>query len=178
MIENIRANEKNGQPRYRITLVDAGMVAQLDDEESSTFIGLLASVGEGDAKAAAEFAMRFSIENNMEESEKEAFTTEMVELFAVKCRGYGTNTDVGEVLRSILGLIRDHHVRIDANYATLVINILCVESIGRRLCPSYNVLDASGPLLHAYRKFCFEKDGITPVKNQEARRKVSLSCTT
>ena len=144
-----------------ITLVDAGMVAQLTDEESSTFIGVLAALGEGDGRAAAEFALRFSIDNNMVEKEREQFIQEMIELFAEKCRGYGTDVDVGDVLRGILGLIRIHHVRIDANYATLVVNVLCVESLAQRVCPSYNVLDASKPLLQAYRKHFFESDGVT-----------------
>jgi aarF domain-containing kinase len=138
------------------------MVAQLTDEESSSFIGLLTSLGDGDGRAAAEFALRFSIENHIDEKEKEAFVKEMIALFDEKCKGYGTNTDVGEMLRGILGLIREHHIRIDANFATLVINVLCVESLGRRLCPSYNVLDASRPLLETYRKLCFQKDGFTP----------------
>ena len=88
-----------GEPKYGITLVDAGMVAQLTDEESSTFIGLLTALGEGDGRAAAEFTLRFSIENHMDKEENEAFAAEMSELFAEKCRGYGTNVDCGEVLR-------------------------------------------------------------------------------
>jgi hypothetical protein len=36
-----------------ICLVDAGMVAQLTEQESSTFIGLLSSLGEGDGVSAA-----------------------------------------------------------------------------------------------------------------------------
>ena len=151
-----------------ITLVDAGMVAQLNDEESSTFIGILAALGEGDGRAAAEFALRFSIENNMRERERAQFVQEMISLFAEKCRGYGTNVDVGEVLRCVLSLIRIHHVRIDANYATLVVNVLCVESLARRVCPSYNVLDAAKPLLQTYRRHFFESDGFTPKTDPNA----------
>jgi hypothetical protein len=43
-----------------ICLVDAGMVARLTDHESSTFIGLLSSLGEGDGASAAG-AFRFSL---------------------------------------------------------------------------------------------------------------------
>lgn len=154
-------------PKFTITLVDAGMVAQLTDEESSTFIGLLAAVGEGNGRAAAEFALRFSIENHMNEKEQEAFKKEMEALFVERCQGYGTQVDVGHVLRGVLGLIRDHHVRIDSNYATLVVNVLCIESLARRVCPSYNLLDAAKPMLQVYRKLCFEEDGITPKRNQK-----------
>jgi predicted unusual protein kinase regulating ubiquinone biosynthesis (AarF/ABC1/UbiB family) len=154
-------------PKFTITLVDAGMVAQLTDEESSTFIGLLAAVGEGNGRSAAEFALRFSIENHMGGKEQELFKKEMEALFAERCQGYGTHVDVGHVLRGVLGLIRDHQVRIDSNYATLVVNVLCIESLARRVCPSYNLLDAAKPMLQTYRKLCFDEDGVTPKKNQK-----------
>mmetsp|Transcript_8473 Transcript_8473/g.20380 ORF Transcript_8473/g.20380 Transcript_8473/m.20380 type:complete len:672 (+) Transcript_8473:127-2142(+) len=166
-------NQELESAEFQITLVDAGMVAQLTEEESSTFIGLLTTLGEGNGEAAAEFAMQFSIENELDEEEKKRFKEDMRALFDQCCKGYGTNVDVGEVLRGVLGLIRDHHVRIDSNYATLVINVLCIESLARRVCPTYNALDASKPLLQQYRKLCYEKDGYTP-RNNGSYHKVSL----
>ena len=63
----------------------------------------------------------------MDAAEKAEFARDMVDLFAERCRGYGTGVDVGHVLRGVLGLIRKHRVRIDANFATLVRNWLCFE---------------------------------------------------
>jgi aarF domain-containing kinase len=145
--------------RLSITLVDAGMVAQLTDKESSAFIGLLASLGEGDGTEAAKFALQFSIENTMGENERKSFVDDMVKMFAERCRGYGTDVDVGHVLRGVLGLIRIHKVRIDANFATLVVNCLCMESLARRVCPTYGILDAAKPLLQSYRQLCYNADG-------------------
>lgn len=162
---------RGNNPKLGVTLVDAGMVAQLSDDESSSFIGLMTSLGEGDGRAAAEFAMQFSVDNNMTSKQREAFIRDMETLFSNKCGGYGTNVNVGDVLSGILGLIRDHHVRIDANYATLVINAMCVESLARRVCPSYNVLEAAKPLLQAYRKMSFEKDGFTKIGNASRNSK-------
>lgn len=170
-------NESIESAKFRIALVDAGMVAQLTEEESATFIGLLTTLGEGNGEAAAEFALQFSVENDLDEEEKRVFKEEMGALFDQCCRGYGTDVDVGEVLRGVLGLIRDHHVRIDSNYATLVINILCIESLAKRVCPTYNALDASKPLLQQYRKLCYEADGYTP-RNNGSYHKVSLTCET
>jgi predicted unusual protein kinase regulating ubiquinone biosynthesis (AarF/ABC1/UbiB family) len=160
------------EPKLVVTLVDAGMVAQLTEEESSTFIGLMTSLGEGDGRAAAEFAMNFSLENNMSKIQRDGFIKDVQTLFAEKCRGYGSNVNVGDVLTSILGLIRKHHVRIDANYATLVINAMCVESLARRVCPSYNVLEAARPLLQAYRRINFDKDGYTKIGTSKQSRRM------
>lgn len=162
------------RPKFRTTLVDAGMVAQLNDEESITFIGLMSSLGEGNGRAAAEFALRFSVGDGLAEDERDAFIKDMTELFSQRCRGYGTDVDVGDVLRGVLALIRVHRVRIDANFATLVINALCVESLANRVCPSYNILDASRPLLETYRKICFEEDGITPRDRTKALKVTSF----
>ena len=68
---------------------------------------------------------------------------------AVVCRGFGTGTQLGDVLRATLELVRKHGVSIEANYMTLVVNALCLEGLARDLEPSYNVLDAAGPLLAA-----------------------------
>ncbi|CAJ1966840.1 unnamed protein product [Cylindrotheca closterium] len=165
-------NQDIEDAKIRITLVDAGMVAQLTEEESSTFIGLLTTIGEGNGEAAAEFALQFSIDNDLSEEEKKLFKEDMRVLFDKCCKGYGTGVDVGEVLRGVLGLIRDHHVRIDSNYATLVVNVLCVESLAKRVCPTYNALDASKPLLQQYRKLCFDDDGYTPRKNGSYHKKI------
>jgi aarF domain-containing kinase len=159
-----------------VCLVDAGMVAQLTDEESANFIGVLCSLGEGDGKLAAECALRFSKENSkLTEEERQAFIHDIILVFEERCQGYHTNVDVGHVLRGILSVIRKHHVRIDANYATLVVNALCVESLARRVCPSYNVLDASKPMLQSYRKIAYTKDGV-PIKvsHQAVKRAMPL----
>lgn len=153
-----------------VTLVDAGMVAQLTDEESSTFIGLVSSLGTGNGRDAASFVLRFSIENKMTPEQEQAFTDDMEKLFAESCRGYGTNVAVGEVLQGILGLVRKHQVRVDANFATLVVNVLCIESIGRGCLPEYNVLDAARPLLESYRKLCYKSDGTPMPEMRRSRR--------
>ena len=160
-----------GQPG--VCLVDAGMVAQLTNEESENFIGLLCSLGDGDGTFAAECALRFSKDTDLSDEEKQAFTNDVCLIFQERCKGYGTDVDVGDVLRGIMGLIRKHRVRIDANYATLVVNALCVESLARRVCPSYNVLDAARPMLQTYRRIAYTKDG----KSRKVRR-FSVTVTT
>jgi predicted unusual protein kinase regulating ubiquinone biosynthesis (AarF/ABC1/UbiB family) len=150
------------------------MVARLTQEESNNFIGLLSSVGEGDGRTAAEAALRFSMENKLSQKEREEFVADMQEMFAERCKGYGTQVDVGLVLRGILSLIRKHRVRIDANYATLAVNCLCVESLARRVCPDYNLLDAAKPLLRKYRSIRFQPDG-TPKPASAAQDLVSAT---
>lgn len=189
MVTSKRKKQSHGKFRGHFTLVDAGMVAQLDEEESVNFIGLFSSLGEGDGRAAAEAVLRFSspddgdvdedcgcdgrpFNTQLSEEQREAFINDMDLLFQEKCRGYGSNVDVGEVLRGVLSLVRKHRVRIDANYATLVVNALCVEGMGKKVCPSYNVLDAAKPLLRSYGTLCHSKKGRNKCQRSKFRQSV------
>ena len=149
------------------------MVAQLTKEESTNFIGFLCTLGEGDGRLAGKFALRFSRDNvkTMSAEEQEAFIADMALMFKERCRGYYHNVSVGNVLRGVLGVIREHRVRVDANYATLVVNALCVESLAERAFPSYNLLDAARPFLQAYKQLCFDSKGEPKDDPSKVRRR-------
>ena len=122
-------------------------MAKLTDAERENFIGLLEAMGQGDGRRAARHVLAFSTQQTCVEGEAEAFTEAMAAIFAQHCRGYNTGVDIGVVLREVLARVREFHVRVDVNYATLLINLLCLEGIAGALLPSYNILDRAAPLL-------------------------------
>jgi len=139
----------------RLVFVDAGMVAHLTDAESEAFVGLCEALGAADAPAAARCVRLFSPANaRLPPTTVAAFDADLAELFRDKCRGYGTAVDFGEVVRGILELIRRHRLRVEANYATLIINALCLDGMARDFYPHYSVLDGAQPLLTAHRHLC------------------------
>ncbi|KAJ1476727.1 hypothetical protein T484DRAFT_1823836 [Baffinella frigidus] len=128
------------------------MVAQLQNDEQDNFIGFLHTLGAGDGRAAADFVLKFSKDQTcVSEEDIAAFQEAMRMLFLETCKGYGHNVDIGMVLRRVLQTLRLHKVRIDVNYATLVLNLLCLEGLAGALQPDYSLLDGSKPLLEAYR---------------------------
>lgn len=137
-----------------IVLVDAGMVAELTRLEQVNFMGLLECIGEGDARGAADHILDFSTAGRAQYSAETivAFHTGMQQLFSRVCRGYGTGMDIGEILRGLLGVVRDHRITIETNYATLVMNALCLDGMALHLLPNYNVMDAAKPLFRFHRR--------------------------
>eukprot|EP00873_Tetraselmis_striata_P027922 jgi/Tetstr1/448186/TSEL_035477.t1 len=133
----------------QLVLVDAGMVAQLDREEQDNFIGLFQAFGSGDGDKAAHHILRFAERQTC--SDVAGFSQDMQVLFEEACRGYHTGVDIGEVVRGCLDVVRTHHVRMDANYVTLLVNVLCIEGLGRQMMPEYNILDSAKPMLEAHR---------------------------
>lgn len=149
---NILVNIKSNYQPESIVLVDAGMVAELKPIERQNFIGLLEAMGEGRGDEAAQYVIGFS-KNNVNHKNKDKFVYEMKELFKETCKGYDTNVSLGNVLRGILTLVRQNQITIDANYATLVMNALCLDGLASSLSPRYNVLDGAKSLLRLHRVF-------------------------
>jgi aarF domain-containing kinase len=145
--------QMEGKRQPQLILVDAGMVAELVPEERENFIGLLHAMGDGDGVAAARCVLKFSASQSCVGNAADDFERDMVAMFAVTCRGYHTNVDVGTVLRGVLKLVRIHGVRISTSYATLVINVLCLDGLATALLPEYNIMDGSKPLMRAHH-FC------------------------
>lgn len=135
----------------RIVLVDAGMVALLSIDEQKNFIGLLECMVTGDGAEAAEHVLNFSTDQTC--VDRAAFIEAMQLLFEKDCRGVGQGISLARVLRGVLKLVRENAVRIDVNYATLVMNALCLDGLANALLPSYNVLDAAAPLLLTHRRW-------------------------
>ena len=117
-------------------------------------MGLLCAMGDGDGRAAARHVLSFSDEQTcVGGSAVGAFEDAMVAFFAASCQGYHTGIDLAGVLKGVLGLVREHGVRIDVNYATLVMNALCLDGLANALVPGYNVMDAAAPLLRAHSRW-------------------------
>ena len=151
---NIQMQIKKSNPLFtKIVLVDAGMVARLVPNEQKNFIGLLEAMGEGKGDEAANHVMKFSNKKGYDKETTIAFRSDMKELFLKDCKGYGFDVNIGIALRGILNLVRIHKITIDANYATLVMNCLCLDSMAHSLLPTYNILDGAKPLLRFNRIF-------------------------
>lgn len=139
---------RRGGSKPRLSLVDFGLIAALTPQEQRGYIGFLRALSDGDGEAAAACVLRWSRAQACSSAEcQRQFTADLAASYAVVCRGFGTGTQLGDVLRATLELVRTYGVSVEANYMTLVINALCLEGLARELEPSYNVLDAARPLL-------------------------------
>lgn len=144
-------SDRNDNPS--LVLVDAGMVAQLTNSEKRNFIGLLECIGIGNGVEAAMYIMDFSVNNNYPIELRRRFTDEISSFFTATTKGYGKGVDIGTTLRGILTLVRKYQISIDANYATIIMNALCLDSLAHMLMPTYNIIDGAKPLLQTHR-FC------------------------
>jgi aarF domain-containing kinase len=57
------------------------------------------------------------------------------------------NVKIGDILQRVLGMVREHHVRLEGDFVNVVISILLLEGIGRSLNPDVDLLSSSLPIL-------------------------------
>ena len=127
------------------------MTARLEHQERINFIGLLAAIGEGDGVETADFVLSFMPNASYSDATRQAFREDMQTFFGATCRGYHTNIDLGEVLRGVLALCRVHKVSVNSNYATLIMNAMCLDGMAHSLLPAYNLMDGAKMFFRFYR---------------------------
>jgi hypothetical protein len=154
------------------------MVSTPTVEERMNVVGLLEALGEGRGDEAADCILRFSSRSTSSLSPERAvaFRDDMVALFAKVCRGYHTEVSVAAVMKGVLQvlllfssllsspiahhlssstpwsqLVQLHRVSIGANYAALLMNLICLDGMAQQLLPVYNVLDGAKLPLRLHR---------------------------
>ncbi len=73
----------------------------------------------------------------------EKFQEEMGKLFEVIQSTRLGEVKVGKVMQNVLALVRRYHVKIESNFATLVMGTIVLEGIGKQLDPDLNLLKVS-----------------------------------
>lgn len=48
--------------------------------------------------------------------------------------------EIGPVLTQVLHIVRDHHVKLDPQYANFMMSVIFIEGLGRQLCPDLDLL--------------------------------------
>jgi len=52
---------------------------------------------------------------------------------------------VGELMNTVLYLVRTYHVKVESNFTTLVMGTVVLEGLGKQLDPNLNLLKAAAP---------------------------------
>jgi predicted unusual protein kinase regulating ubiquinone biosynthesis (AarF/ABC1/UbiB family) len=157
--------------RPQIALVDAGLVAKLTIDEQKHFIGLLHGIAIVNGHQAANHLWQMnlqqiskdqiSVSEDELQNQYQAFSESMVDFFNsiliehvvdINKRSHAKSMkdlhiDLGHVLRGCLQLIQRHRISIPANYVTLIVNALCLDSLAKQLVPEYDILGAAREIL-------------------------------
>jgi aarF domain-containing kinase len=134
--------------RPQLIFIDTGLVTELNATNRRNFLDLFRAVAEFDGYKAG----RLMCERCRQPDavlEEEVFALKMQHLvLGVKSSTLALgNVKIGDILHRVLGMVRQHHVRLEGDFVNVVISILLLEGIGRSLNPDVDLLSSSLPIL-------------------------------
>jgi aarF domain-containing kinase len=134
--------------RPQLIFIDTGLVTELNATNRRNFLDLFRAVAEFDGyKAGILMCERCRQPDAV--LDKEVFALKMQHLvLGVKSRTLALgNVRIGDILQEVLGMVRQHHVRMEGDFVNVVVSIFLLEGIGRTLDPDLDLLSASLPIL-------------------------------
>lgn len=136
-----------------IVFIDAGLVTHLNDKNRRDFLDLFSAVAQFDGYKAG----RLMVERCRAPElviEEETFALRMQHLvLSVKSQTFSlAKIRIANILSEVLHNVREHHVKLEADFVNTVISILLLEGIGRQLDPEMDLFKSALPIMRTLGK--------------------------
>lgn len=141
----VRKNSESNQ--LQIVLLDCGFITELSDADWINFKRLFKCIVTGDGKKGAHLMVEHARQTKISNDDREKFAEEMDKIFTEIRNKKMSEIEVGVFISQVLNVVRKYRVKIESNFATLIIATVILEGIGRQLDPEINILDESIPIL-------------------------------
>ncbi|XP_028624281.1 uncharacterized aarF domain-containing protein kinase 2 isoform X1 [Grammomys surdaster] len=131
----------------RLVLLDAGIVAKLQASDLRNFRAVFQAVVMGQGHRVAELMLHHAQANECKDVER--FKAEMATLVTQARKNIVTleKLHVSSLLASVFKLLMTHKVKLESNFASIVVAIMVLEGLGRSLDPTLDILEAAKPFL-------------------------------
>lgn len=132
----------------KLVLIDAGLVTKLAPQDQVNFVALFTAVAEGDGEKAA-YLMIDRSRDPTSCTDRHGFARGMKEIVdQVALDSFRLDkVQIGSVLEKVMHLVHKHQVRMEPNFASLVVSIIVLEGVGRQLDPELDIFKTSLPML-------------------------------
>jgi ubiquinone biosynthesis protein len=131
------------EPDGTIGLIDFGMVGEVDAATRAALMGVLMALITSDAKPLVDAAMRLGI--SPESTDEDALTADLTELMTTHLSKPLGELGLGQVLSSVLAVVRRHRLRFPSNLALLAKTLAMCEGLAAHLDPQFRMTDAIAP---------------------------------
>ncbi|CCM04437.1 uncharacterized protein FIBRA_06617 [Fibroporia radiculosa] len=131
-----------------VVFVDAGLVTTLDEHNRTNFLDLFRAVAEFDGYRAGTLMVERCRTPELA-IDPETFALRMQHIVLnVKRKTFSLGQiKISDILTAVLKAVRQHHVKMEADFVNTVISILLLEGIGRQLDPGLDLFKSALPIL-------------------------------
>ncbi|KAH9835937.1 ABC1 family-domain-containing protein [Rhodofomes roseus] len=131
-----------------VVFVDAGLVTTLNEKNRTNFLDLFRAVAEFDGYRAGVLMVERCRTPELA-IDAETFALRMQHIVLnVKRKTFSLGQiKISDILTAVLKAVRQHHVKMEADFVNTVISILLLEGIGRQLDPGLDLFKSALPIL-------------------------------
>ena len=131
-----------------LVFLDAGLTVELSPVNRKNFLELFGAIAEFDGALAGHLMVERCRTPQLVIDE-ETFALRMQDLvLGVKSKTFSlAQIKISDVLSQVLKAVREHHVKMEADFVNTVISILLLEGIGRQLDPEMDLFKSALPIL-------------------------------
>ncbi|PSS05440.1 hypothetical protein PHLCEN_2v3820 [Hermanssonia centrifuga] len=131
-----------------VVFIDAGLVTTLDAKDRQNFLDLFRAIAEFDGYRAGELMVERCRTPELA-VDRETFALKMQHIVLnVKRKTFSLGQiKISDILHSVLKAVREHHVKMEADFVNTVISVLLLEGIGRQLDPGLDLFKSALPIL-------------------------------
>lgn len=146
-----RLEDAGYQPE--IVFIDTGLVTRLNQSNRRNFLDLFTAVASFDGYRAGQLMVERCRAPELV-IDDETFALKMQKLvLGVKSQTFSlAKIKIADVLSQVLTNVREHHVKMEADFVNTVISILLLEGIGRQLDPEMDLFKSALPILRQLGK--------------------------
>lgn len=161
-----------------VVFIDAGLVTTLDSVDRQNFLDLFRAVAEFDGYRAGHLMVERCRTPELA-IDTETFALKMQHIVLnVKRKTFSLGQiKISDILTDVLKAVRQHHVKMEADFINTVISILLLEGIGRQLDPGLDLFKSALPILRQLGRQMSTQESISnlPSGNIGAFLKVGVS---
>jgi ubiquinone biosynthesis protein len=130
-------------PDGRVGFTDFGRVGTISHVAREQLSDLLIAVVDNDAQLAVD--MLYDAAGSPGDIDVSALQREVSQLLAKYCNRALTEMRVGELIREVLALVRNHHLAMSSELALLFATLTVLEGLGMQLDPGFDFVDVVTP---------------------------------
>jgi len=128
--------------------IDSGLVNELSQQNQKNFLELFGAIATFDGYQAGKLMVQRCRTPELVDDE-ETFAVKIQHLASkVKTQTFSlSHIKVADVLVNVLTAVREHHVKMEADFINTILSILILEGIGRQLNPELDLFQSALPIL-------------------------------
>ena len=138
--------DNSANANHQLVILDPGIVSTLSDRDLINFRQTFKAILTGDGRKVGEL---FLDRSKHECTDSQAFVSEMADL-VLEARGQQLmlqRLNVSELLTKVFNTLMLHRVKLEANYASVILAIMVLEGLGRTLDPELDLIVKALPFL-------------------------------